>query len=264
MSPPERLEGRIRAANARGRPALMPYLVAGFPRREGFDDLLLRVAARAEVVELGLPFTDPTADGPAIATAGLAALADGVHLRWVCDLVRAARSEIETGLVLMSYLNPLLARGLGRALDELAEAGFEGVIVPDVPLEESSELGALADDRGLALVQLVTPLTPLERLARIAEASRGFVYAVTRAGITGARAEPRRIGDYLRRVRELSRLPVCAGFGLRDPGQVRALAHTADGLIVGTVLVEELQRGADPCLLLDSLRAAAQAAGDLS
>ena len=259
MTPGEQLERRIRAARSAGRAALLPYLVAGFPRRAGFDDLLLRVAARADVVELGLPFTDPTADGPVIAAAGLEALAQGVHLGWVCELAASVRSNIEAGLVLMSYLNPLLAHGLERAVRELAGTGFEGLIVPDLPLEESEELRALADAYGLALIQLVTPVTPSARLARLARARRGFVYAVTRTGITGARAEPGAISAYLRGVRAVSPLPVCAGFGLRDPAQVRALAHECDGLVVGTVLVERLQRGEDPCLLLDSLVAAAAA-----
>ena len=259
MKPGQRLEQRILGARSAGRTALLPYLVAGFPRREGFDDLLLRIAARAEVVELGLPFTDPTADGPVIAAAGLAALAQGVQLGWVCELAASVRAEIEAGLVLMSYLNPLLAPGLERSLSLLAASGFEGLIVPDLPLEESDELRGLADRHGLALIQLVTPVTPPARVRELASASRGFLYAVTRTGITGARAAPGAISAYLRGVRELSALPVCAGFGLRDPAQVLALAGDCDGLVVGTALVERLQRGEDPCLLLDSLKAAAAA-----
>ncbi len=261
MTPHERLERRIRAARSELRPALLPYLVAGFPRREGFADLLQRVAARADVVELGLPFTDPTADGPVIAAAGRSALSQGVHLGWVCELAAALRARIGAGLVLMSYLNPLLARGLERAVSDLAGAGFEGLIVPDLLLEESDELRALADAHGIALVQLVTPLTPDERAGRIAQASRGFLYAVTRAGTTGARAEPAPIRAHLRRLRGLSPLPVCAGFGLRDPEQVHSLADEADGLIVGTALIERLQRGEDPGPLLDDWKAAALAAG---
>lgn len=261
MSAGAGLERRIRAANAEGRCALLPYLMAGFPRRAGFEALLERVAARAEIVELGLAFSDPTADGPVIAAAGQAALAEGATLAWLCERVAALRGRLAAGLVLMSYLNPLLARGLERALDELADAGFEGLIVPDVPLEEAGELRALADARGLALVQLVTPLTPPARVAALAAASRGFVYAVTRTGVTGARAEPAPVADTLARVRAASALPVCAGFGLREPGQVRALRASCDGLVVGTALIERLQRGEDPLPLLESLREAASAAG---
>ncbi len=256
-----RIEERLRAARAAGRTALLPYLVAGFPSKSAFDELLVRVAARADVVELGLPFSDPTADGPVIAAAARRALAEGVHLGWVCARVAALRTRLPAGLVLMSYLNPLLARGLERALGELAEAGFEGLIVPDVPLEESTELRALSEAHGLALIQLVTPLTPEPRQRELAAASRGFLYAVTRAGTTGARAEPAELVDYLRGLRACSPRPVCAGFGVRAPDQVRALAPHCDGVVVGSALTELLQRGQDPIPLLDSLREAAIAAG---
>jgi tryptophan synthase alpha chain len=256
-----RLERRIRAAGAEGRAALLPYLVAGYPRRRGFEQLLLRVAARADVLELGLPFSDPTADGPLIAAAGGAALAQGVHLSWVCELASDLQKAIAPGLVLMSYLNPLLAPGLERSLARLAASGFEGLIVPDLPLEESGELRGLAGAHGLALIQLVTPLTPRARRARLARASRGFLYAVTRPGTTGAPADAHAAVPYLRDLRAASPLPVCAGFGLRAPEQVHALAGACDGLVVGSVLVECLRRGADPAELLDGLRTAARAEG---
>lgn len=257
----ERLTERLRAARAEGRTALLPYLVAGFPVRDGFEELLLAVAERADVVELGLPFSDPTADGPVLAAAARRALAQGVHLGWVCEVAAAVRERCGAGLVLMSYLNPLLAPGLARSVAALAAAGFEGLIVPDLPLEESDELRELSDGCGLALVQLVTPLTPPERAARIARASRGFLYAVTRAGTTGERADPAGIDGYLRELRALSPLPVCAGFGLREPDQVRVLRRACAGLVVGTALTELLQRGEDPCALLDDLDRAARAAG---
>lgn len=257
----ERLQERVLAARGAGRTALLPYLVAGFPAKHGFDELLLGVAARAEVIELGLPFSDPTADGPVIAAAARQALAAGVHFGWVCAQAAALRGRLTAGLVLMSYLNPLLAVGLERALRELAAAGFEGLIVPDVPLEEGAELRALADEHGLALIQLVTPLTPPGRQREIAAASRGFLYAVTRAGTTGTRTEPAALTDYLRDLRAYSPRPVCAGFGVRAADQVRALAPHCDGVVVGSALIELLQRGHDPLPLLDSLRAAASAAG---
>jgi len=254
-----RLEARLRAVRAEGRTALLPYLMAGFPDKRAFDALLARVAERADVVELGLPFSDPTADGPVIAAAARRALAEGVHLAWVCALAERVRAG--AGLVLMSYLNPLLAFGLERALAALAAAGFDGLIVPDVPLEESAELRALADAHDLALVQLVTPLTPPARRRALAQASRGFVYAVTRAGTTGARADTDAIEPQLDELRAHSPLPVCAGFGVRTAEQVRALAPHCDGVIVGSALVERLQRGEDPAPFLDSLREAAAAAG---
>ncbi len=260
MSAGTGLARRIRAVNAEGRSALLPYLVAGYPASEGFDELLLRVAARAEVIELGLPFSDPIADGPVIAAAARAASAQGVHLGWLLELVGSLRGRIAAGLVLMSYLNPLLAGGLERTVRALAEAGFEGLIVPDLLLEESVELREIGDAHDLALIQLATPLTPPERLRRIAGATRGFLYAVTRTGITGARADSAGLVAYLDSVRAASPVPVCAGFGLREPAQVRALAPHANGLVVGTALVERLSRGEDLGPFLDTLRAASIAA----
>jgi len=257
MSAESRLAPRFAAARSQGRTALVPYLMAGFPHRRGFAALVERVAAHADVLELGLPFSDPSADGPAIAAAARAALADGVTLEWTCAL--AAELGGAPPLVLMSYLNPLLAPGLERSLDRLAAAGFAGLIVPDVPLEESGSLRALAAERALDLVQLVTPLTPPPRARRIAEVSRGFLYAVTRAGTTGPRAEPRALAGYLARLRALAPLPVCAGFGLRDPEQVRDLSGKCDGAVVGSALIERLARGEDPVALLESLSAAAAA-----
>ncbi len=257
----ERLTERLRAARAEGRTALLPYLVAGFPVRDGFEELLLAVAERADVVELGLPFSDPTADGSVIAAAGRCALANGAHFGWVCELATRVRGRCGAGLVLMSYLNPLLAVGLARATDELAAAGFEGLIVPDLPLEEGAELRALAEERGLGLVQLVTPLTPPARALELAHASRGFLYAVTRTGTTGARAESATLAAYLRNLRTHAPLPVCAGFGVRAAEQVRALRGVCDGVVVGSALIELMQHKRDFLSLLDSLRAAGTLAG---
>lgn len=256
MSGAERLEARLHAARRDGRAALLPYLVAGFPRRAGFGELLIEVGARADVVELGLPFSDPTADGPVIAAAAQQALAEGVHLGWLLAEVTRVRRNVAAELVLMSYVNPLLAFGLERACAELARAGFAGLIVPDVPLEESGELTSASAAHGLALVQLVTPLTPRERVTTLARASRGFLYAVTRAGTTGAAASPADVARYLTGLRTSTTLPLCAGFGLRTPEQLTALAGTCDGYVVGTALVECLARGDDPLALLDSLRSA--------
>jgi len=211
------------------------------------------------VIELGLPFSDPTADGPVIAAAAQQALGDGVNLDWVLSLARERRGR-RAGLVLMSYLNPLLARGLARAIGELRAAGFEGLIVPDLPLEEGDELRALADEAGLSLIQLVTPVTSAERRRALARASRGFLYAVTRTGITGGGLDAGRVAAYLAELRGLDALPVCAGFGVRSAADVRALRASCDGLVVGTALVERIGRGEDPVEFLATLEAAASAA----
>jgi tryptophan synthase alpha chain len=254
VSPAERITSAIRAAAARGEPALVAYLTAGFPRREQFAAHLRALAAAADVVEVGVPFTDPMADGVTIQRASLAALAQGVSLRWILAELAALRG-IAAPLLLMSYLNPLLAFGVGALAEAAAGAGIAGFIVPDLPLDESSELRAALDARGLALVQMVTPVTAPERLAALAAGSQGFVYAVTMTGTTGRNvAVPDEVIAYLERVRASSRLPVCAGFGIRSRAQVERLRGHVDGVVVGSALVEVLERGEDAGTWLASLR----------
>ena len=248
----QRLEERIRAAEGEGRIALMPYVVTGHPSLEHFTETLVQVASVSDVVEVGLPFTDPTADGPVIAAVAREALEAGANLDHALGAVREARKQTEASFVLMSYLNPLLARG-ESVCRELAEAGFDGLIVPDLPLEESAEIGDPADAAGLALIQLVTPLSSTERIAQLAKATRGFLYAVTRKGTTGAKADSQAVFAYLDHVKSLCERPICAGFGLREPGQVQALLGHAHGAVVGTALVEKLSAGNDPRPFLRSL-----------
>jgi tryptophan synthase alpha chain len=254
MSPHERITSAIRAAAAGGAPALVAYLTAGYPRREQFAAHLESVASVADVVEIGVPFTDPMADGVTIQRASLGALSQGVTLKWI--LAEAARlAGIRTPLLLMSYLNPLLAFGVRELADSAARAGVSGFIVPDLPLDESSELRAALAARGLALVQMVTPVTEPERLAALTAGSRGFVYAVTMTGTTGSRvAVPDEVLGYLDRVRAAAALPVCAGFGIRSRAQVARLTGHVDGVVVGSALVELLERGEDPAAWLADLR----------
>lgn len=270
------IESRIRAAAADGRPALAGFLTAGYPSREGFDGVARGVAGAVDVLELGVPFSDPMADGVTIQEASRAALADGVTLDWILELV--AGLELATPVVLMSYLNPLLTRSHARLAAEAAAAGVDGFIVPDLPLEEAGALRDALGREGLALIQLVTPLTPPARRRRLSEASRGFLYAVTRTGTTGASAaSPKSSGDvdteagagtehstdadtiaYLASLRGLSDLPVLAGFGIRSTARVRELAPHVDGLIVGSALIERLTAGEDPIEFLHELREASR------
>jgi tryptophan synthase alpha chain len=255
MSPREQVTAAIRAAVARGEPALVAYITAGFPSREGFREHVRTLAEAADVIEVGVPFTDPMADGVTIQRASLAALAQGVSLAWILEVIAALRG-IRTPLLLMSYLNPLLAFGVGRLAASAAAAGVAGFIVPDLPLDESSELHAALDERALALVQMVTPVTGPQRLARLCAASQGFVYAVTMTGTTGRNvAVPAEVLDYLDRVRVAAPLPVCAGFGIRSREQVERLRGHVDGVVVGSALVEVLERGDDAGAFLRGLRA---------
>jgi len=244
----------IRGANAADRPAIIAFLTAGFPRREAFITTLARVAMVADVVEIGVPFTDPMADGMTIQRSSRAALGQGVTLRWILEsLGRAERPAAP--LLLMSYLNPLLAYGLDRLADAAQRVGVAGFIVPDLPYEESAELREALEPHRLALVQLVTPVTPPERLAMLCAASQGFVYAVTMTGTTGKSVEvPDDVLTYMDRVRAASEVPVCAGFGIRSSEQVARMRGHVDGVIVGSALVEVLERDEDPARFLESLR----------
>ena len=255
MSGHERLAAAIRAAARGGSPALVAYLTAGFPRRADFGTQLAAVAAAADVVEIGVPFTDPMADGVTIQRASMAALAQGVTLRWILEELTRLR-PVRTPLVLMSYLNPLLAFGVEALAEAAARAGVAGFIVPDLPLDESSELAAALAARGIALVQMVTPVTEPGRLAALCAGSQGFVYAVTMTGTTGRNvAVPDEVLAYLDRVRARAALPVCAGFGIRTRAQVERLTGHVDGVVVGSALVEVLERGEDPTAWLRELRA---------
>jgi tryptophan synthase alpha chain len=202
------------------------------------------------------------ADGVSIQRSSRVALANGASLAWILSELEALSPRPHAPLVLMSYANPLLAFGVDRLAAQASECGVSGVIVPDLALEESAPWRDAFDAAGLALVQLASPLTPDERLRAICAASRGFVYAVTATGTTGRdEALPGGLPAYLARVRAASSLPVCAGFGIRRAEQVDALAPHADGVIVGSALVEALERGADVEALLRSLRAGTRRGG---
>lgn len=252
--PGERIAQAIRDAHARGNPALVAYLTAGYPSKALFTQHLAAVARGADVVEIGVPFTDPMADGVTIQRSSQGALAQGVSLRWILSEL-AAMPKVAAPLLLMSYLNPLLAFGVDRLPEAAAKAGVSGFIVPDLPVDESDLLKEALAAQGIALVQMVTPVTTPERLRRVVSASTGFVYAVTMTGVTGRNvAVPAEVMQYLDRVRAQSGVPVCAGFGIRSREQVQALRDHVDGVIVGSALVEVLERGGDPERWLAELR----------
>ncbi|HEY7963075.1 MAG TPA: tryptophan synthase subunit alpha [Steroidobacteraceae bacterium] len=254
MSPHERITQAIRSSAARGRPALVAYLTAGFPQRERFREHVRALATGADVIEVGVPFTDPMADGVTIQRASQVALAQGVTLRWILAEL-AALGDVGAPVLLMSYLNPLLAFGVGALAAAAAQAGVAGFIVPDLPLDESHELHEALAARQLALVQMVTPVTEPQRLQQLCARSQGFVYAVTMTGTTGRSvAVPDAVLAYLDRVRAASPLPVCAGFGIRSREQVARLAGHIDGVVVGSALVEVLEKGEDPAAWLAALR----------
>jgi tryptophan synthase alpha chain len=247
------LSEAVRAASSGGEPALVAFLTAGFPSKDRFREHLQAVAAGADVVEIGVPFTDPMADGVTIQRSSQAALAQGVNLRWIFSELEATR--VKAPLVLMSYLNPLLAFGLEKLADAAARANVAGFIVPDLPLDEGADLRAALDAKGVAMIQMVTPVTKPDRLRQLCDASQGFVYAVTMTGTTGKNVSiPTEVVSYLDRVRSLSKTPVCAGFGIRSREQVELLRGHVDGVVVGSALVEVLERGGNPTEWLGTLR----------
>jgi tryptophan synthase alpha chain len=257
VTPAESIGAAIRRASAEGEPALVAFLTAGYPSRDRFREHLLSVAGGAAVVEIGVPFTDPMADGVTIQRSSQAALAQGVSLRWILAELESLRAAapISTPLLLMSYMNPLLAFGFERLAQSAVRAGVAGFIVPDLPFDESAELRTQLGSCGIALVQMVTPVTTPDRLKLLCANAEGFVYAVTMTGTTGKNVSvPAGVASYLDTVRSLSHVPVCAGFGIRSREQVKLLKGHVDGVVIGSALVEVLERGEDPARWLHSLR----------
>lgn len=239
---------------ARAGPYVAAYLPAGFPSRSAFLDLLPAVGACADVLEVGVPFSDPMADGLTIQRASRTALAGGTTLAWILEALGTARHP---ALYLMTYLNPVLAFGVERLAAAAGGAGVRGLVVPDLPLEEVEVLQPLRD-AGLELVPLVAPTTPEARLGRLCAVSAGFVYAITRPATTGGvTVVDGALRTFLHRVRAASgETAVLAGFGVRAPEQAAALRGHADGVVVGSALVEDLDAGRDPTARLHALREA--------
>ncbi len=255
MRPHEKIGQALMVANAKGRTGLVPFITAGYPESTQFIDTLKAIARVGDVVELGVPFSDPMADGMTIQRSSFKAIENGVTLSWIFEQLDRANGMIEVPLVMMSYLNSLLAFGYDRLAERALQTGVCAFIVPDLPYEESDELGLALEAKGIGLIQLVTPATPASRLKMLAEASRGFLYAVTVTGITGGDdGLPADLADYLDAVRSVSPLPVCAGFGIRSADDVTNVGRHAAGAIVGSALVEVLERGEDPVAWLKGLR----------
>ncbi len=244
---------RIRDAFARAkkeeRAALVAYLMAGDPTLDASERLALAcVRGGANLLELGLPFSDPIADGPEIQAAGQRALRAGTRPGGVLDLAARLRRESDVPLLVMTYLNPVLAMGLEAFTDRASAAGVDGLIVPDLSLEESREVREILDVAHIDLVQLVAPSTSDGRARAIGEASRGFVYVVARYGTTGARSDlPEDLRERLVALRRASTLPLAVGFGISSPDHVRTLASLgADGVVVGSAIVRKAAEDPEP------------------
>jgi tryptophan synthase alpha chain len=225
----------------------MPYYPLGYPTPEASVDVIESLAKNgADLIEVGLPFSDPLADGPVIQRATQIALEQGMTLHRALAAVRELRARgVTIPLVLMGYFNPLLAYGLERIADEAAEAGADGFIVPDLPPEEAAEFEAAIHP--LPQIRMLAPTTPDERVRRVTRAAQGFLYLVSLTGVTGARAAlPEGLPEFVARVRAHTSLPVCVGFGIATPEQARAVGKLADGVIVGSACVKTIGESAAP------------------
>jgi tryptophan synthase alpha chain len=250
-----RLEAALRSGPGLG---LIPYVMAGYPDPAGSVALARRFgAAGAAAIEIGIPFSDPLADGPVIQAAGQAALAGGMTLPRALVLAGEVAAAQSAPVVLMTYLNPVLAHRPERFAAAAAAAGVAGVIIPDLPAEEAAPIAGVLRDAGLDSVFLVAPTTDDDRMAEICRRSSGFVYCVTLTGTTGARSElPAALGELLDRVRRHTRLPLAAGFGISRPEHLRALRGHADAAVVASALIAETMAGRDPLRLMSTLFAA--------
>ncbi len=237
------------AARAAGRPALMPYYTLGYPNPRAAVEVIRAVAAAgADLLELGVPFSDPLADGPTIQHSTQVALEQGMTAARCLEMVADLRAQgVSQPCLLMGYINPLLAFGVERFIAAAADAGADGLIIPDLPVEESALARAACRKAGLALVFLLPPGASEQRARLVAEASTGFLYLVSQAGVTGARERlPAHLAAFIASARRVTALPLAVGFGISTAEQVRAVGETADGVIVGSALINAVRAGTDP------------------
>ncbi len=228
------LKGRLRE----GRKLLVPYLTCGLPTPAGFVEVFRSLAQWADAIEVGIPFSDPVMDGPIIQASSMRALAGGITLDVCFELIHEARRRAQVPAVVMTYFNPVHRRGVRDFTAWLSKADVGGLVVPDLPYEEAGELAAHLSAAGIAHIQMVAPSTSEERAAMLASASRGFVYAVSRLGVTGAQESlASAAADVVSRVRPHTDVPVLLGIGIGTPAQAQQASQIADGVIVGTAVV---------------------------
>mgnify|MGYP001160458582 CR=1 FL=1 len=262
----DRLAARFRAWRDAGRHALVPFLTAGYPTPGQTVELMRRLeVAGADIIELGVPFSDPLADGPTIQRASQRAVEQGTTLAWCLEALAEFRASSTLSVVLFSYLNPILAYGTDRFIRDAVEAGADGVLITDLPEGADDELEKRFERSDLALIRLIAPTTPAERARSIASRAQGFIYYISRTGVTGARdALPPGLADEVAALRAVATVPVVVGFGISTPQQAASVARVADGVVVGSALIDALDRGGVEAAeaFLRGLRAAVDAPGE--
>ena len=226
-----------------GRKALIPYITVGYPSLEATLKVVpLLAASGGDIVELGIPFSDPLADGTTIQKASFQALQNGITLQHCFEVAGQLSQKVKTPLVFMTYFNPVLSYGLDRFGSDCAQAGVSGLIIPDLPPEEGDEVEAMAQKQALDLVYLLAPTSTEARIRLVAERSRGFIYLVSVTGVTGARDRlPQNLAAFVARVRKIARQPLCVGFGISTPEQAKEVARIADGVIVGSRIIQLME-----------------------
>lgn len=235
-----RIQETFKQLKENGQKAFVPYIMAGDGGLGCLADRLLTLEKfGASLIEVGIPFSDPVADGPVIQQAGIRALANSVSLRDVIVELKRTKGKISVPILFMTYMNPILSYGVERFAEDIREAGIDGCIIPDLPVEEEDIIAPLLEKANVELIRLVTLATPPERIEMIAQKGNGFLYTVTVKGITGTRKEYQSgIGEFLQEVKRLSGIPVLAGFGVSNEEQARELASYCDGVVVGSRIVE--------------------------
>ncbi len=242
------IKQRFETLAASGRKALVCYLTGGDPDLPRSRDIAIAACrAGVDVLELGIPFSDPSSDGPAIQEAAQRALRGGATLPRLLTMVRDIRANCDTPIVLFGYYNPFLRHGLERLCREAAKAGANGLLVVDLPPEESGELEPHAAAAGLDIIRLVAPTTPPERMRKVAEKAGGFLYLITRTGVTGGgKLDTKAIAAHAAQVKSCSQLPVCLGFGISHAEDARRLAPLADGIVIGSAFIKRIAAGGGP------------------
>lgn len=239
------LTARMMEALGAGRKALIPFLPAGFPDKDRFFKELAELdAGGADIIEIGVPFSDPVADGPVVEKASLHSLENGTTLTWILTELAKRKGQFRAGLVLMGYYNPFYQYGLEKLAKDAAAAGVSGCIVPDLPLEESGPMRQACDKEGIDLIPLVGLNTSEERLAEYAAVAKGYVYFVSVLGTTGMRESlPTEVKDRLAVVRRIFNVPVALGFGIKSPEQLTAFGDLIDGVVFGSALIAFIEAG---------------------
>lgn len=239
------IQEKFNELKQRGETALIIYITAGFPSlEESISNVITLAKNGADIIEIGVPFSDPVADGPTIQYSSQIALLKGVTLKDIINEIK--KINLDTPLVIMSYLNPLLAYGKDKLFKDMKDAGISGIIIPDLPVEDSSEWTSLGGTYNIDVIYLVAPTSSAERIKEIAKKSRGFIYCVSVTGITGARNKlSAGILKFLEKVRQLTNKPIAVGFGISTPEHIKSLRKKVDGVIIGSRIIEAIRKKED-------------------